>query len=253
MKPIFFIDYDNTIFSHRTWSVPKSALQALESLKEDGFRVVLASGRAFRSYDLPEEFGGRFIPDGLVSANGAILEAEGRLIRETYFEPGLQRRILDYVTEKGYCLISNYGGTWCTSSLERFKSLPVNSSRKILPQEGDAFLLIGDKVFDYEGHFTHTYDLADCWRELTGKPFVFAVWVARKGIAPEVIDHLEASLELGVERIWEAINESAHRSKEYAYTYLTENIDFLFDYQKRQALELYWDKGRKFVPRANPG
>ena len=88
---------------------------------------------------------------------------------------------------------------------------------------------------------------------MTGKPFVFAVWVARKGIAPELIDDLEASLELGVERIWEAVNESEHRSKDYAYTYLTENIDFLFDYQKRQALELYWDKGRKFVPRANPG
>ena len=28
---------------------------------------------------------------------------------------------------------------------------------------------------------------------------------------------------------------------------------FVDDYQKRQALELYWDKGRKFVPRANPG
>lgn len=169
MKPIFFIDYDNTIFSHRTWSVPKSALQALESLKEDGFRVVLASGRAFRSYDLPEEFGGRFIPDGLVSANGAILEAEGRLIRETYFEPGLQRRILDYVTEKGYCLISNYGGTWCTSSLERFKSLPVNRSRKILPQEGDAFLALYESprpsffladtkeaIADVQAHFPET-------------------------------------------------------------------------------------------------
>ena len=121
------------------------------------------------------------------------------------------------------------------------------------PQDGDAFLLVGDEAFDHEDEFIYTCDLAAVWHEATGLPFAFAVWVARKGIAPEVIDHLEASLELGVERIWEAINESAHRSKEYAYTYLTENIDFLFDYQKRQALELYWDKGRKFVPRANPG
>ena len=27
MKPFFFIDYDNTIFSHRTWAVPDSALE----------------------------------------------------------------------------------------------------------------------------------------------------------------------------------------------------------------------------------
>ena len=53
MKPLFFIDYDNTIFSHRTWTVPEDALQALEALKNDGFRIFLASGRAFRRSDLP--------------------------------------------------------------------------------------------------------------------------------------------------------------------------------------------------------
>lgn len=121
------------------------------------------------------------------------------------------------------------------------------------PADGEGFLFIGDKVFGYEGKFRYTYDLADCWRELTGKPFVFAVWVARKGSAPELIDALEESLELGVERIWEAIVESGHSEKEYAYTYLTENIDFLFDYQKRQALELFREKSKKFTPRSNPG
>ena len=53
MKPLFFIDYDNTIFSHRTWSIPEDGLRTLESLKADGFRVILASGRAFRSSQLP--------------------------------------------------------------------------------------------------------------------------------------------------------------------------------------------------------
>ena len=55
-----------------------------------------------------------------------------------------------------------------------------------------------------------------------------------------------------MERIWEAIVESGHSEKDYAYGYLTENIDFLFDYQKRQALELFRDKAKKFTPRANP-
>lgn len=121
------------------------------------------------------------------------------------------------------------------------------------PSDEDAFLLIGDKVFDYEGKFSHTYDLADCWRQLTGKPFVFAVWVARKGTGPEIIEALEESLTLGVERVWEAMVEYGHSERPYAYSYLTENIDFLFDNQKRQALELFWDKGMKVAPRANPG
>lgn len=121
------------------------------------------------------------------------------------------------------------------------------------PAKNEGFLFIGDKVFGYEGKFKYSYDLADGWRELTGKPFVFAVWIARRGTAPEVIDALESSLELGVERIWEAIVESGHSDKDYAYSYLTENIDFLFDNRKRQALELFREKGKKFAPHANPG
>ena len=53
-------------------------------------------------------------------------------------------------------------------------------------EEGDAFLLIGDKVFDHEGEFAYTYDLADEWNRATKMPFAFAVWVARKGLSYEV-------------------------------------------------------------------
>lgn len=118
---------------------------------------------------------------------------------------------------------------------------------------GEGFLLIGDKVFDYERKFKYTYDLADEWRRLTGKPFVFAVWIARQNVAPEVVAAFEEALYLGVERVYEAIMESVHADKPYAYSYLTENIDYLFDNQKHQALELFWEKGMKTDPHANPG
>ncbi len=120
-------------------------------------------------------------------------------------------------------------------------------------QPEDGFLLIGDKVFDNESKFAKIYDLSDEWKRLTGMPMVFAVWVAREGVAPEVIDALEAALTLGVERIWEAIVEEGHAEKPFAYHYLTESLDFLFDHQKHKALEQFWEKGQKFVPRANPG
>ena len=139
MKPVFFIDYDNTIFSHRTWSVPESALQALADLKASGYPVVLASGRAFRSTSLPEEFKGRFIPDCLVSSNGALIETEGRLIWEKYFDPDLQTRILDFVTERGYCLLAGENGKWYTSSVERFLSVASNKQRQIMPEGGEGF------------------------------------------------------------------------------------------------------------------
>ncbi|MDR2890855.1 MAG: menaquinone biosynthesis protein [Alistipes sp.] len=121
------------------------------------------------------------------------------------------------------------------------------------PQEGDAFVLIGDKVFEHEGRFANTWDLSVEWGAHTGLPFVFAVWVARKSVPAETIAALEDALTVGVERVYEAILESEFADRTYAYEYLTQNIDYFFDRQKRAGLQLFWDEGLKGVLRANPG
>ena len=121
------------------------------------------------------------------------------------------------------------------------------------PEEGDAFLLIGDKVFGYEGRFPYIYDLAVEWREATKLPFAFAVWVARKGVPNEVTDALQHALTFGVEHTWEAITESAYMGKDNgltAYEYLTRNIDFILDEEKHRALKKFWDSGIRIEPRS---
>ncbi|MBC8107122.1 MAG: menaquinone biosynthesis protein [Anaerolineae bacterium] len=46
---------------------------------------------------------------------------------------------------------------------------------------GEARLLIGDKVVCEEpAGFEHQLDLGAAWKEMTGLPFVFAVWIARQ-------------------------------------------------------------------------
>ncbi len=119
--------------------------------------------------------------------------------------------------------------------------------------EGDAFLLIGDKVFEHEGEFRYNYDLAEAWQKATGLPFCFAVWVARKGTSYSVIDSLQHALTYGIEHTYEAIVEYGYGDRDYAYEYLTQNIDFLFDEQKHKALQKFWNSGIKVEPRANPG
>ncbi len=121
------------------------------------------------------------------------------------------------------------------------------------PAEGDAFVLIGDKVFAQEGRFAHTWDLATEWLKYEKLPFVFAVWVARRSVPADTIAALENALTLGVERIYEAILESDHADRPYAYEYLTRNIDYFFDEQKRRGLQKFWDEGLKATLRANPG
>ena len=121
------------------------------------------------------------------------------------------------------------------------------------PTDGDAYLIIGDKVFDNEGKFRYSYDLASEWNRATGLPFAFAVWVARKGLSYDIHDELQAAFTFGVEHIYEAILESDYADRDYAYEYLTRNIDFLFDIQKHNALKKFWDFGLKVKPKVNPG
>ena len=119
---------------------------------------------------------------------------------------------------------------------------------------GDAFLLIGDKVFDHEGRFAYSYDLAAEWKKATRLPFAFAVWVARKGTDPDFTEGLQHALTFGIEHTYEAILEHGFDNKPYdAYAYLTQNIDYIFDNQKHKALQKFWDSGIKVTPRANPG
>ncbi|MFI3280870.1 MAG: menaquinone biosynthesis protein [Rikenellaceae bacterium] len=121
-------------------------------------------------------------------------------------------------------------------------------------EDGDAFVLIGDKVFEHEDEFDYTFDLALEWQKSTKLPFAFAVWVARKGTPYELLDALEQALEFGVEHVYEAILEYRNDgSVVEKYQYLSENIDFLFDAQKRKALKKFWDSGIKIEPKSNPG
>jgi len=51
----------------------------------------------------------------------------------------------------------------------------------------EAKVLIGDKALfsTYNGDWEYVYDLGTLWREFTGLPFVFALWIVRKETAQE--------------------------------------------------------------------
>lgn len=114
-----------------------------------------------------------------------------------------------------------------------------NITPEFVSGEADAFLFIGDKVFAQEGKFKNVWDLAVEWREMTGLPMVFAVWIARQKVPPSATRELEAALGYGVRHTREAIEHYGHGDKKYAYEYLTENIDYRFDEEKKEALTLF--------------
>ena len=135
---------------------------------------------------------------------------------------------------------------------------PLAGFAEVKPEKGVGYTLIGDKVFGYESLFPYAYDLAHAWRAWTGLPFVFAAWVARKGIDPAVAGRFEEALRYGTTHIPEAVAEDLprqerHVDRDTAVRYLTENIDFTLDRPKRRSMELFLEKLRMGYWRVNPG
>jgi len=94
-----------------------------------------------------------------------------------------------------------------------------------------------------------TYDVAQLWRELTGKPSVLAIWAGRReAVTPEVVADFLASKEYGMRRIRE-IAEAASMKLDLPIRdlerYLTENIDFNLDAENLEGLRLYFEKAAK--------
>jgi chorismate dehydratase len=106
----------------------------------------------------------------------------------------------------------------------------------------EAVVLIGDQCFEYKKCFRYKIDLARQWKEFSGLPFVFACWTANKKLDKEFIEEFNKALRSGVKNI-EAVVEKF--GKTGAITgkdlkkYLTENIDYDFNEEKKMGLKLF--------------
>ena len=106
--------------------------------------------------------------------------------------------------------------------------------------EDTAILVIGDRCFDLYKKFGFATDLATAWKDFTGLPFAFAVWVAGQGVDSQYPVKLQSALAWGVEHLDGAISMYNNRdsiSVDKIKEYLTKNIQFSLTEPRRQAIK----------------
>jgi chorismate dehydratase len=138
-----------------------------------------------------------------------------------------------------------------------FLDLPADPASMLAV--ADAALLIGDPALLAREHRTAIdatsktpllwLDLAHLWRELTGLPWVAAVWALRpetlapNGLTPQqLIDDLTASRDAGLAHTQQLVNEWTPRlalSSNTIRTYLRHNIHYTLDPDCLRAIELF--------------
>jgi chorismate dehydratase len=105
-------------------------------------------------------------------------------------------------------------------------------------QEDTAGLIIGDRALQFRERFAYRYDLATAWREMTGLPFVFAVWVSVREMEKEWMRRFNISNAQGVNNI-DAIIHQLSGQHTYAFSYFKKNISFLLDAEFRRGMDKY--------------
>lgn len=111
--------------------------------------------------------------------------------------------------------------------------------------EFDAAVRIGDKaLFDPVPGGCFTYDLGAAWKEMTGLPFVYAVWAAKPGVVDRSLYRaFHLSRRLGGQ-VLEAIGaDYTWRGEQFpsiAIPYLTDTMRYRLGSPEAKALRLFW-------------
>lgn len=107
-----------------------------------------------------------------------------------------------------------------------------------------AALLIGDPALKAALAGYRVFDLAAEWRELTGYPFVFALWGVRGRVElPRLASYFHHSLKIGLDELDSLVAEAAAElglDRESVRSYLTCNLRYRLGAEERAGLEIFF-------------
>jgi chorismate dehydratase len=178
------------------------------------------------------------VSDACVAARGPVLSVK------VYFRrpPGLVRTLAadegsrTSVALARVMLEERFGVT------PDIRPLPLGDSTE--NTDAHAVLLIGDRAIrPPRERFETVWDLGEEWLAWTGLPFVFAMWVTRRGVdLRNVEEALSSARDVGLERVAEIAEREATKlglSQRTACDYLTRNLHYRLGSAERTALRLF--------------
>lgn len=101
-----------------------------------------------------------------------------------------------------------------------------------------AGLVIGDRALRIRDRFTYIYDLGLGWKEMTGLPFVFAVWVAVQQASQPISDEMLDFCALGLNNLDKVIASNPYPHYDLG-KYYRENIAFRISPAMKKSIDLY--------------
>jgi chorismate dehydratase len=101
-----------------------------------------------------------------------------------------------------------------------------------------AALIIGDRALNQRKSFAYVYDLGFEWKKFTGLPFVFAAWISNKKLPESFVHSFNLTIEEGFKHLEEIVSSEKFTGYDMTH-YFTNNIDYNFTKEKKEALGLF--------------
>lgn len=198
---LFFFDFDDTIYSHITKSVPESAQQAMIELGRQGHILVMASGRGRDAIPLFQtELS--YVPDTQILLNGQIIYQYGHAVYENYITLSDINPLFELARKNGFayggyywdgtivnCVNERVSGVWgdfgqplplVCEKLE--KEYPIYQAHLYINREENG--LFEEVLENYLPNWSHEY-LVNLIHKSTGKDKAVNWCIERFGIPRE--------------------------------------------------------------------
>jgi chorismate dehydratase len=109
-------------------------------------------------------------------------------------------------------------------------------------------LVIGDRAIGMVNRFPFVYDLSEAWYNMTGLPFVFAVWVANKHLGDEFNARFNTALRNGISQAESVAGNYQSLYPDFnVLDYYTRYLSFTMDENKKKGLALFLNLSQKFM------
>lgn len=152
----------------------------------------------------------------------------------------LDRILLDYQSKTSNQLMRILGDEYFRYGWS-FESANAGYEHELPP--GTGAVIIGDRALRSAGRYAYRYDLAEAWLQMTGLPFLFAIWVASSRVNDILERELEEALSMGMN----TCHEIAERYRSDfpgmdIYRYLTQSIHYEITSDHEMAMDLFLEK-----------
>jgi chorismate dehydratase len=177
------------------------------------------------------------ISDFCIGANGNVRTV--LLLSNCHFEE-IETIYLDYRSRSSVALSKVLAKNFWNREFRWMNTSKGFDFRNIGLKE--AVVLIGDQCFEYEKSFRFKIDLALEWKGFSGLPFVFACWTANRLLEKSFIAEFNQALDLGVSNIEKVVikfSSTGTITGNILKEYLTENIDYNFNEEKKKGMKMF--------------